>query len=58
MPALFLERFGVLLTLNAVARNPLDALPPDEAADRQVARRLAAQAQLNFNFAPDQPAAR
>jgi hypothetical protein len=41
--AVFLERFGVLLTVNEVARNPTDNLPVADPAEQSLAQRLAAQ---------------
>ncbi|HLZ24127.1 MAG TPA: hypothetical protein VKQ30_18590 [Ktedonobacterales bacterium] len=39
-PAIFLERFGVLLTVNDTAVNPSDNLPAANAAERQLAQHL------------------
>jgi hypothetical protein len=41
-PAIFLERFGVLMTVNDAAINPTDNLPVADAAEQQLARRLLA----------------
>lgn len=41
-PAVFLERFGVLLTVNDAAVNPTDNLSVADAAERQLAQRLMA----------------
>lgn len=43
-PALFLQRFGVLLTVNDAARNPTDNLPVASPADQDLAHRLLSQA--------------
>jgi hypothetical protein len=42
----FLERFGVLLTVNDQAINPQDGLPKATAAEQQLAQRLMAQLRL------------
>jgi hypothetical protein len=42
-PAIFLYRFGVLLTVNDVAVNPVDNLPAADAAERALAAQLMAQ---------------
>jgi hypothetical protein len=41
-PAVFLERFGVLLTVNDVAVNPVDNFPVADAGERQLAAQLEA----------------
>lgn len=41
-PAVFLERFGVLLTVNDTAVNPTDNLPAADITERQLADRLTA----------------
>jgi hypothetical protein len=41
-PAVFLERFGVLLTVNDVAVNPYDNFPVADAGERQLAAQLEA----------------
>jgi hypothetical protein len=41
--ALFLQRFGVLLTVNDIARNPSDNLPVADSTEQALARRLYAQ---------------
>jgi hypothetical protein len=41
--AIFLERFGLLLTVNDNARNPTDNLPVADAAEQATANRLMAQ---------------
>lgn len=43
--AVFLQRFGVLLTINDVAVNPVDNLPPADATEQQLAQHLLDQAQ-------------
>lgn len=43
-PALFLQRFDVLLTVNDLARNPTDNLPVASPADQDLAHRLLSQA--------------
>jgi hypothetical protein len=45
-PALFFERFGVLLTLNDMARDNLDNFPVADAAEQALAARLMAQLHL------------
>jgi hypothetical protein len=40
--AIFLQRFGVLLTVNDAARNPVDNLPVADAAERRLAQHLLA----------------
>ncbi|HZC79395.1 MAG TPA: hypothetical protein VE258_16695, partial [Ktedonobacterales bacterium] len=40
--AVFLQRFGVLLTVNDAARNPVDNLPMADAAEQRVAQHLLA----------------
>lgn len=42
--ALFLGRFGLLLTLNDTARNPVDGFPQADATDQRIAQSLAARA--------------
>ncbi|HEX9055892.1 MAG TPA: hypothetical protein VF818_00030 [Ktedonobacterales bacterium] len=44
-PAVFLERFGVLLTVNDAARNPVDNLNVADATDQQLTQRLLSQLQ-------------
>jgi hypothetical protein len=44
-PAVFLERFGVLLTVNDAARNPVDNLNVADATDQQLAQQLLSQLQ-------------
>jgi hypothetical protein len=44
-PAVFLERFGVLLTVNDVARIPGDNLPVADAAEQRLAQQLMAELQ-------------
>src|SRR5262249_37735284 len=39
--ALFLQRFGVLMTVNDAAQNPVDGLPVADAAERTLAQQLA-----------------
>jgi hypothetical protein len=43
-PAIFLQRFGVLSTANADARNPTDNLPVADTAEQQLAQHLLASA--------------
>ena len=40
--AIFLQRFGVLLTVNDAARNPVDNLPVADAAEQRLAQHLLA----------------
>lgn len=40
---IFLERFGVLLTVNDSARNPVDILPMANADEQRIAQQLIAQ---------------
>lgn len=47
-PAVFLERFGVLLAVNQVAAGSGSGLPLADAAEQQLARQLAAQAQITI----------
>ncbi len=47
-PALFLQRFGVLMAVNADVQNPLDHLPLVDAANRADAERLAASANISL----------
>jgi hypothetical protein len=42
-PAIFLERFGVLLTVNDAAVNPTDNLPVADAAEQRLAQQLMAE---------------
>jgi hypothetical protein len=42
--ALFLGRFGLLLTLNDTARNSVDGFPQADATDQRIAQSLAARA--------------
>ncbi|MGH2515391.1 MAG: hypothetical protein ACRDHP_07025 [Ktedonobacterales bacterium] len=42
-PALFLERFGVLLTVNDAAVNAVDNRPASDPAEVQLAQHLASQ---------------
>jgi hypothetical protein len=44
-PAIFLERFGVLLTVNDVAHNPSDNLPVADSAEQRLAAQLLAELQ-------------
>ncbi|HEV7129646.1 MAG TPA: hypothetical protein VGN32_19590, partial [Ktedonobacterales bacterium] len=44
-PAIFLERFGLLLTVNDAARNPTDTLSAADPAEQLLAQRLLAQLQ-------------
>jgi hypothetical protein len=46
-PAIFLQRFGVLLTVNDAARNPADNLPVADSTERDLAQRLVAQLQTS-----------
>jgi hypothetical protein len=48
VPAVFLERFGVLLAVNAAANGPGANLPLADSAEQSLAHRLAAQAQFTF----------
>ena len=41
-PAMFLQRFGVLRTVNAVAANPVADLPMADADEQRLARQLLA----------------
>ncbi len=42
-PALFLQRFGVLLAVNNAAQNPVDNLPMADATEQAIARQLMAR---------------
>jgi hypothetical protein len=48
VPAVFLERFGVLLAVNDTANSLGANLPMADSAEQSLAHRLAAQAQLTF----------
>jgi hypothetical protein len=48
MPAAFLERFGVLLAVNAAANGSGANLPMADGAEESLAQHLAAQAQLTI----------
>jgi len=45
-PPVFLQRFGVLLTVNHQAINPQDGLPMASAAEQRLAQQLMAQLRL------------
>jgi hypothetical protein len=48
VPAVFLERFGVLLAVNQAANGPGANLPMADAPEESLAHHLAAQVQLTF----------